>query len=487
MNKRFIMENANNSPSIRRLRSGLTIQSKEIATIPSEIINEQSSVLLSNTDEQFFIYRTNECNENRDPDSDKSDDDNDLTDYQENDTSDEDDLSVDDTSESDSDEDGEFYIALTEEINKLCITTKDFYLSKTIRNGQKLCSFGYYYTKERTTKKGFIHWKCEDTLTCTGRAHSEGEDVEITIAHSHKPDIARKYKLINDEKIKELAIKSKDNPRDILIETQKSDDEDVVLKSSYNNLRQVISRVRQNKAGYDTGPSDENRILLFTTEDNLRLLEKYRDWYCDGTFDISPVLFKQLYSIHIVVNNKDLPLVYALLPNKKQSSYTKLFRLIKSFTTKEPKTINVDFEKAVFNSVKTVFKESKFKEAFMMHKALCYVPESDVVYVFKQLKSQLDKSFDPFFKYIEKYYIGKKKKEINQTNVLQAPSTENFWGCLCEKVYEGGWQASTEQQLINEIFYGGGQSKAFIFCLFTYASSVTVDSPDDLNGKNFEN
>ncbi|RMZ98416.1 hypothetical protein BpHYR1_035319, partial [Brachionus plicatilis] len=114
----------------------------------------------------------------------------------------------------------------------------NFYLSKTIRNGQKLCSFGYIYTKERTTKKGFIHWKCEDTLTCSGRAHSEGEDVEITIAHSHKPDIARKNKLINDEKIKELAIKSKDNPRDILIETQKCDDEDVVLKSSYNNVRQ---------------------------------------------------------------------------------------------------------------------------------------------------------------------------------------------------------------------------------------------------------
>ncbi|RMZ94749.1 hypothetical protein BpHYR1_007450, partial [Brachionus plicatilis] len=46
----------------------------------------------------------------------------------------------------------------------------------------------------------------------------------------------------------------------------------------------------------------------------------------------------------------------------------------------------------------------------MMHKDLCYVPESDVVYEFKQLMSQLDKSFDPFFKYIEKYYIGKKKK-----------------------------------------------------------------------------
>ncbi|RNA10630.1 glucosylceramidase 4 [Brachionus plicatilis] len=42
-------------------------------------------------------------------------------------------------------------------------------------------------------------------------------------------------------------------------------------------------------------------------------------------------------------------------------------------------------------------------------------------------------------------------KDINSPNVLQARPTENFWGCLSEKEYKGGWQASTEQQLINRI------------------------------------
>ncbi|RNA02407.1 glucosylceramidase 4 [Brachionus plicatilis] len=42
-------------------------------------------------------------------------------------------------------------------------------------------------------------------------------------------------------------------------------------------------------------------------------------------------------------------------------------------------------------------------------------------------------------------------KYINPPNVLQARSTETFWGCLSEKVYEGGWKASIEQQLINRI------------------------------------
>ncbi|RNA34690.1 RNA-directed DNA polymerase from mobile element jockey-like, partial [Brachionus plicatilis] len=41
-------------------------------------------------------------------------------------------------------------------------------------------------------------------------------------------------------------------------------------------------------------------------------------------------------------------------------------------------------------------------------------------------------------------------KNINPPNVPQAYPIENFWSCLSEKVYEGDWQASTEQQMIND-------------------------------------
>ena len=42
-------------------------------------------------------------------------------------------------------------------------------------------------------------------------------------------------------------------------------------------------------------------------------------------------------------------------------------------------------------------------------------------------------------------------KDINPPNVPQARPIENFWGCLVQKVYEGGWEAKTEQQLIRRI------------------------------------
>ena len=42
-------------------------------------------------------------------------------------------------------------------------------------------------------------------------------------------------------------------------------------------------------------------------------------------------------------------------------------------------------------------------------------------------------------------------KEDNPPNVSQARPIENFWGCLSQKVYEGGWEAKTQQQLVKRI------------------------------------
>ncbi|RNA35807.1 hypothetical protein BpHYR1_001897 [Brachionus plicatilis] len=48
---------------------------------------------------------------------------------------------------------------------------------------------------------------------------------------------------------------------------------------------------------------DKSRVIIFTTESNLKLLNSYSQWYADGTFDISPSFFTQIYTIHIRVND----------------------------------------------------------------------------------------------------------------------------------------------------------------------------------------
>jgi hypothetical protein len=115
--------------------------------------------------------------------------------------------------------------------------------------------------------------------------------------------------------------------------------------------------------------------------------------------------------------------------------------VLKSHLIKEPKSINVDFEKAVFNATNIVFKNThiygcyfhltqnlwrrmvklgllekyyslpKFKSRFLLLKALVYVPESDMVFVFNQLQSTLGSEFKPLFKYFRINYVGTKKKK----------------------------------------------------------------------------
>ena len=49
---------------------------------------------------------------------------------------------------------------------------------------------------------------------------------------------------------------------------------------------------------YDSGKSEEWRILVFGTRRNLQLLNKSRVWFLDGTFKVS-VYLKSCYSIGI--------------------------------------------------------------------------------------------------------------------------------------------------------------------------------------------
>jgi hypothetical protein len=106
---------------------------------------------------------------------------------------------------------------------------------------------------------------------------------------------------------------------------------------------------------YDSGKEDKDRILIFITEENLRWLNKLRDWLGDGTFDIAPKIFTQLNTIHGLKGHKTIPLLYAFLPNKKKENYVKLFKAILPKIKHLPHSFNVDFEQAVFGAIKEVF------------------------------------------------------------------------------------------------------------------------------------
>jgi hypothetical protein len=53
---------------------------------------------------------------------------------------------------------------------------------------------------------------------------------------------------------------------------------------------------------------------------------KCNNWFVDGTFKSSPILFTQIYTIHVLTAYLLTPTVYALLPNKLQNTYVSFLK-----------------------------------------------------------------------------------------------------------------------------------------------------------------
>ena len=104
---------------------------------------------------------------------------------------------------------------------------------------------------------------------------------------------------------------------------------------------------------------EQERILIFTTENNIQRLSQAVFWIMDGTFKTVPTIFCQLYTIHAPIgpenNSRVLPLVYALLTRKTEELYKWLFRDLSEFAEERhiqlmPSHIITDFEKAAINA-----------------------------------------------------------------------------------------------------------------------------------------
>jgi hypothetical protein len=98
---------------------------------------------------------------------------------------------------------------------------------------------------------------------------------------------------------------------------------------------------------YDSGIDRSNRILIYSTETNLRALTTTGHWFADGTFKVAPELFYQVFTIHALVDNNIMPCVYALLLKKIEDAYFEMFQqLLHLKPTLHPRTLMIDYEVA---------------------------------------------------------------------------------------------------------------------------------------------
>ncbi|KFD49108.1 hypothetical protein M513_10050 [Trichuris suis] len=107
---------------------------------------------------------------------------------------------------------------------------------------------------------------------------------------------------------------------------------------------------------YDSGLGDEQRVLIFGRQSAGEWSSRMKNIHADGTFRIAPRQFAQVYVIMAERGGFVLPVLYALLPNKQELTYRRMFEGIKATWPQfDPETITLDFEQAAMNAVRATF------------------------------------------------------------------------------------------------------------------------------------
>lgn len=361
------------------------------------------------------------------------------------------------------------------------------YFIKNTRNNDQLVLDGFIYNKHKTNLLT-VNWNCvQYKKNCRGFVIQNGADFKLTQEHNHLPSFAEieaKKVLI---KLKQDAISSTAPPKRILSEALAEINEYALAKlPSLSSLSKKIHRKRDQHEAFpkkptsmadfiilppfleslnserflqfDSGPAP-NRVLIFFTQSNLELLESTEHWMVDGTFKSAPNHFYQLWSIHGLIRNTAVPLVYAVLPHKDTNCYTRVLENLNMRANLLPTSVMMDYEKAEINAFNTVFPDATIRGCFFHfgqnlwrhiqeEKTLCnnylsddledgfninlrkfyalaFVPEADVVNLFEELlkydffqNSQNYSLLANFILYFEKNYIG-----IQQANGLRSPPT----------------------------------------------------------------
>ena len=125
----------------------------------------------------------------------------------------------------------------------------------------------------------------------------------------------------------------------------------------------------------------------------------------DGTFKSCPKLFRktgQMYTVHELMKEEDLngqtraeafPLVFALLPNKGKATYTELFQKLSCIG--HPKTMIVDFEVAVIQTLRVHFPNTKLRGCFFHLNQSLFCKAQELGF---QARYETDKQFASYIK-----------------------------------------------------------------------------------------
>lgn len=163
------------------------------------------------------------------------------------------------------------------------------------------------------------------------------------------------------------AIRRARRPSDRVVEPISLDQVDVPEELRSVNGQRFLGRDATTRVGQD-------RILLFSTKQNLQKLQEAPNWIMDGTFQTCPIIFQQIYTIHAMVGTNPstqrfLPLVYGLLSSKGEECYEQFFESLVDYDADfnidlAPLFVITDFERSAINALRSTFPGTRHKGCF---------------------------------------------------------------------------------------------------------------------------
>lgn len=253
---------------------------------------------------------------------------------------------------------------------------------KSTRGKDKIAYEGFFYNFTHI-EIGKKFWRC-NKRGCTSilKTNMLNELVDLPV-HKHLRDETKYFKTLLKQKMKYRALSSEESNRNVVLNVLKEnldskiplnlkDCNDFVHKERKNHNFTVLEGYDippelqvtvENKKFlfYDSGIKDENRVLIFTTEENIRYIEHSTILLCDGTFKTCPTSFDQLFTIQCKLRDMFLPLMFCFMKNRQDVCYDKIFSFLETKNpniTSSRKSIIIDFELASYNVLQRYFKNS---------------------------------------------------------------------------------------------------------------------------------
>ena len=203
-----------------------------------------------------------------------------------------------------------------------------------------LIRIGFRYVVQKEPSNNLQSWECvlrrKGQCKAKVKLQNNGELGGIN-EHTHPPSQDE----IEVTKIKRRSQATHDTPQQILEAALQNISETAAVNlPQINNLKRTIHSQRKDndlpptplrredipvlperyqvtKAGeqfliFDSGVGDNERILIFATQQGIHFLSNNSHWFMDGTFKLCPEIFYQIYTIRTLNNNQVFPCVFVI-------------------------------------------------------------------------------------------------------------------------------------------------------------------------------